>query len=338
MPDSAAHIVPASNQISLRTLGFYRNGHFWWNHLWKCDNTVERMRAVVAIIVLVALPVLGLAQKPSSGLNVYSVEKEIALGKRLSQEIRQQARIVEDPIIGEFVNRIGQNLARNSEVPFPITFTLLESDEIGAFTLPGGFIYVNTAIFTLSDNEAELASVIAHELGHAAARHATRQATRQQALSVASVPASIFGGLPGMLAGQLAGPLAFNHYSRAYETEADLLGIQYLSQAGYDPEASVDMFERVQATERARPGAVAQLFRSHPMTSDRIAKTQKDIGTMLPNHAEYVINTSEYEDVRARLNDLLLAHGAKDAAAPRKPTLLREGESFDEDRPVLPRR
>jgi len=293
------------------------------------------VRSLVAIAVLFTVPFAASGQKASSGINIYSIEKEIALGKRLSEEVRKQARIIEDPIIAEFVNRIGQNLTRNSDVPFPVTFTLVESDEIGAFTLPGGFIYVNSATFRLSDNEAELASVIAHELGHAAARHATRQATQEQMLSVAAVPVSIFGGIAGVAARSLGAPLAFNHFSRAYETEADLLGIQYLSRTGYDPEASVDMFERVEATEKARPGAVAQLFRSHPMTADRIAKTQKDIGTILPDRPEYVINTSDYEDVRTRLNDLLVAHSAQDAAAPRKPTLLRDGETLDEDRPTL---
>ena len=293
------------------------------------------MRHLPAIAILVTLPFAASAQKTSGGVNLYSIEKEIALGKRLSEEVRKQARIAEDPIIAEFLNRVGQNLARNSDVPFPVTFTLVESDEIGAFTLPGGFIYINTGMFRLSDNEAELASVIAHELGHAAARHATRQATQEQILSVAAVPVTIFGGIAGLAARQLGAPLAFSHVSRAYEIEADLLGLRYMAAAGYDPEASIDMFERVAASERVRPGTVSQLFRSHPMTADRIAKTQKDIGAILAERPEYVLNTSEYEDVRARLNDLLDAHAARDAAAPARPTLLREGEILDEDRPTL---
>ena len=266
-------------------------------------------------------------RKVASGVNFYSLERELKLGKQLAEEIRKQARIVEDPIVTEYLNRIGQNLARNSDVTFPVNFTLIDSEEIGAFTLPGGFIYINTATLKLSDNEAELASVIAHELGHTAARHATRQATQEQMLNIGAIPVSIFGGLGGLLARQIGAPLAFFHFSRAFETEADLLGIQYLWKAGYDPEASVNMFERVEATERARPGAVSQLFRTHPMTAERIAKTQRDIGQILPARPQYVINTSEYEDIRTRLNDLLEVQKAKDASAPAAPTLRRPSEA-----------
>ena len=205
-------------------------------------------------------------RKVASGANFYSLEKEIALGKQLSIEVQKQARIVDDPIVAEYLNRLGQNLARNSDVTFPVTFTLIDADEINAFTLPGGFIFMNTGVLRLSDNEAELASVLAHELGHAAARHATRQATRDQMIGMGSIPLAIFGGVAGLAARQAASlmaPMAFFHFSRAFETEADLLGIQYLWKAGYDPNASVDMFERVEATERTQPGTVSKLSLIH---------------------------------------------------------------------------
>jgi predicted Zn-dependent protease len=274
----------------------------------------------LSIAVLCTLPLAA------EGINFYSLKREMALGKQLSEEVRKQARVVEDPIVAEYINRIGQNLARQSDVPFPVTFNLIESDEIGAFTLPGGYIYIHTATLKLSDNEAELASVIAHELGHASARHATRQATQEQMLSIGTVPLTLFGGLGGLAVRQLGAPLAFFHFSRAFETEADFLGIQYLWKAGYDPEASVNMFERVEATERKRPGAVAQLFRTHPMTAERIAKTQRDIGKLLPDKPEYVLNTSEYEDIRVRVTELLEAQKAKDATLPAPPTLRRPDE------------
>jgi len=292
------------------------------------------------LLALLALPLVAAAgtvqkrnpdqigdRKVASGPNFYSIERELKLGKQLAEELRKQAKLVDDPIVNEYINRIGQNLARNSDVTFPVNFTLIDSDEIGAFTLPGGFIYVNTATLMLSDNEAEIASVIAHELGHTAARHATRQATQEQMLNISSIPLSVFGGLGGLLARQIGAPLAFFHFSRAFETEADLLGIQYLWKTGYDPEASVNMFERVEATERSRPGSVAQLFRTHPMTAERIAKTQRDIGQILPNRSEYVLNTSEYEDIRIRLTGLLEAQKARDAAAAPRPTLRRSSET-----------
>jgi predicted Zn-dependent protease len=261
----------------------------------------------------------------AGGPNFYSLAKEIALGKQLSIEVQKQARIIDDPIVSEYLNRLGQNLVRNSDVTFPVSFTFIDADEINAFTLPGGFIFVNTAILRLSDNEAEFASVLAHELGHAAARHATRQATREQMISMGTIPLSILGGVAGLAVRQatsLLTPMAFFHFSRAFETEADLLGIQYLWKTGYDPMASIDMFERVESTERKRPGSVSKLFRTHPLTPDRIEKTQKNIDQLLPIQAEYVLNTSEYEAVRERLA-MLTAQRKADTREANRPTLRR---------------
>ncbi|HEX4275455.1 MAG TPA: M48 family metallopeptidase [Bryobacteraceae bacterium] len=243
----------------------------------------------------------------SRGLNFYTLEQELALGKQLAIEVEKEAKIVDDPIVSEYINRIGQNLARNSDVTFPVTFKLIESDEINAFTLPGGYVFIDTALFKLSANEAELASAIAHEIGHAAGRHATRQASRNQLIGMGTIPLAIFGGIGGLAARQavnLGEPMAFLKFSREFENEADLLGLQYLWKAGYDPTASIDLFEALESTERRQPGSVAKLFRTHPLTPDRIEKTQKNIDAILPSREQYVINTSEYEQVRARLQGL----------------------------------
>src|ERR1700728_1307791 len=167
----------------------------------------------------------------SKGLNFYTLDQELALGKQLSLEVEKQAKIVDDPIISEYINRLGQNLARNSDVTFPVTFKLIEADEINAFTLPGGYVFINTGLLELSGNEAELASAIAHEIGHAAARHATRQASRDQLVGLGTIPLAVFGGIGGLAVRQavnLAAPMAFLKFSREFETEADLLGLQYL--------------------------------------------------------------------------------------------------------------
>lgn len=310
-------------------------------------------RLLASSLAIVLLPGLVAADKkkdPSAigdrkvagGPNFYSLEKEIALGKQLSIEVQKQARVIDDPIVSEYLNRLGQNLVRNSDVTFPVSFTLIDAEEINAFTLPGGFIFVNTGVLRLSDNEAELASVLAHELGHAAARHATRQATREQMISLGSIPLSIMGGVAGLAvrqAANLIAPMAFFSFSRAFETEADLLGIQYLWKTGYDPNASIDMFERVEATERKQPGSVSKLFRTHPLTPDRIEKTQKNINELLPGQAEYVINTSEYEGVRERLATLA-AQRKPDQKDANHPTLRRnpsEQVTDSEDRPSLKR-
>jgi beta-barrel assembly-enhancing protease len=240
----------------------------------------------------------------SKGLNFYTLDQEMALGKQLSIEVEKQAKIVDDPILSEYINRLGQNLARNSDVTFPITFKLIEADEINAFTLPGGYVFINTGLLELSGNEAELASAIAHEIGHAAARHATRQASRDKLVRMGTLPLAILGGPAARVAVDAAAPMAFMRFSREFETEADLLGIQYLWKSGYDPTASIDLFEALESTEKRQPGSVSKLFRTHPLTPDRIEKTQKNIDKLLPARAEYVLNTSEYEDIRARLEEL----------------------------------
>lgn len=249
----------------------------------------------------------------SKGLNFYSLDQEIALGKQLSIEVEKQAKIVDDPLVSEYINRLGQNLVRNSDVTFPVTFKLIEADEINAFTLPGGFVFINTGLLKLSGTEAELASAMAHEIGHAAARHATRQASRNQLVGLGTIPLAVFGGIGGLAVRQavnLAAPMAFLKFSREFETEADLLGLQYLWKAGYDPTASIDLFEALESTEHRHPGSVSKLFRTHPLTPDRIEKTQKNIEILLPARAEYVLNTSEYEAVRTRLEGLEVAQKA----------------------------
>ena len=279
-----------------------------------------RIRSMVAFAALASVSLIAAeksdkrkdpneigARNISKGMNFYSLEQERSLGRQLAAEVARQAKLVDDPIISEYVNRLGQNLARNSDVTFPVRFTLIQADEINAFTLPGGFIYVNTGTVRLSDNEAELASVMAHELGHASARHATRQMTRNDLAGLAQIPLAIAGGWAGFGARQAAAaamPMAMFKFSRGFENEADMLGLQYLWKAGYDPTAALDMFERIESTEKRTPGAVSRLFRSHPLTADRIRRTQKSIEEMLPGRKEYVLNTSDYEAVRARLGDL----------------------------------
>lgn len=279
-------------------------------------------KASALLIAATLLPTLAFAgdsrndpsdigsRKIDKGLNLYTMEQEIALGRQLEIEVQKQAKMLDDPLVSEYINRLGQNLVRHSDVTFPVSFKIVESEGLDAFTLPGGFIFIETGLIKLSSNEAELASVLAHELGHAAARHATRQASRDRLLRIGTLPLLALGGVSGISARQAANlvmPMAFVAFSREYETEADLLGLQYLWKAGYDPNASVDMFETMQSTERRQNGKVAKLFRTHPPTPERIEKTQKDINT-LPHRDSYVINTSDYEEARARLYDLLQTH------------------------------
>ncbi len=270
-------------------------------------------------------------RKVDGGPNFYSIEKELALGRQLSLEVERQARLFDDPIVGEYLNRVVQNLARHSDVTFPVSIEVIESEQPNAFTLPGGHLFIDTGLIRLTESEAELAATLAHELGHVAARHATRQATQSTIGNIATIPLAILGGPAGLLArsaSTIAMPMSFLKFSRVFETEADDLGLQYMYEAGYDPAGSVDIFERLESMERKKPGTVAQLFNTHPMTSDRIQKTQKNIRMDLPARDEYVIDTSEYEEMRARLIDILNRHKAAAAAAEKKPTLLRAGEHY----------
>ncbi len=274
-------------------------------------------------------------RKVDGGPNFYSIEKELALGRQLSLEVERQAKLYDDPIVVEYLDRIVQNLARHSDVTFPVSVKIIDSDQPNAFTLPGGHMFIDTGLIRLTESEAELAATLAHELGHVAARHATRQATQGTIANIATIPLSILGGPVGLLAhgaASVAMPMSFLKFSRVFETEADELGLQYMYESGYDPAASVDIFERLEALEKKKPGTIAQLFNTHPMTSDRIQKAQKNIQNALPPRAEYVINTSDYEDIRSRLVDSLNSRKAV-ASADKKPTLRKPGEQYASDRP-----
>jgi len=238
------------------------------------------------------------------GVNFYSIEKEIALGKGLAQDIERQAKIVDDPIIAEYVNRVGQNLVRNSDAKVPFTIKVIDSEEVNAFALPGGFFFVNSGLILRAESEAELAGVMAHEIAHVAARHGTRQATRGQFANMASIPLIFWGGWAGYGARQAVSvlvPLGFLSFSRGFEEEADMLGLQYLYKTGYDPTAFVDFFEKLQSMERKKPGTMAKVFSTHPLNDDRIKNSQKNIQEILKAKPEYVVTTSEFDTVKDRL-------------------------------------
>jgi predicted Zn-dependent protease len=259
------------------------------------------------------------------GLDFYSLEREIALGKQLAQEVDKSAKFINDPVVTEYVNRVGQNLVRNSDARVPFTIKVIDSDVVNAFALPGGFFYVNSGLILHADEESELAGVMAHEIAHVCARHGTKQATKGQIINLASIPAMIF--IPYTWAGyaiyqgmNFAIPLTFLKFSRDEEREADYLGIQYMYKAGYDPNSLVSFFEKVETDEKKEPGTIPKVFSTHPPTPDRIEAIQKEIATILPARDQYIVSTSEFDTVKHRLQ-LIEANVKVKNNNPNRPTL-----------------
>jgi predicted Zn-dependent protease len=291
----------------------------------------------------------AVGNRKMGGMDWYSIEKEIRLGKEYAMQVEQSMRLVKDPVVNEYINRIGQNLVRNSDAKVPFTIKVVDSDEVNAFALPGGFFYVNTGLIMAADEEAELAGVMAHEIAHVCARHATRGATRAQLANILTIPLIFVGGGIGYAAREVVGiglPLTFLSFNRGFEAEADYLGLQYMYKAGYDPNAFVAFFEKLASREKKKPGTLAKAFATHPQTPDRIAKSQQEIATILPARDQYIVSTSEFDQVKARLAMIENRHKLEDSNS-KKPTLRRtssngskdgKDDKSGDDRPTLHRR
>jgi Zn-dependent protease with chaperone function len=288
------------------------------------------------------------------GLDFYSLEHEIALGKQLAQEVDRSAKFVDDPVVNEYVNRVAQNLVRNSDARVPFTVKVIDSDVVNAFALPGGFFYVDSGLILRADTEAELAGPMAHEIAHVCARHGTKQATKGDITQMAMIPAMIF--IPYSWAGyaiyqgmNFMIPLTFLKFTRDEERQADFLGTQYMWKAGYDPNAFISFFEKVEAIEKKEPGTIPKIFASHPPTPDRVEAIQKEIETILPARSEYIVSTSDFDTVKRRL-EMIESNQKLENNNPNKPTLRKRtnnnkaGQTAgdqtqpDSDRPTLQRR
>ena len=282
--------------------------------------------------------------------NWYSLEKQIALGKQISQQVETQSKVISDPVVSEYINRLGQNLVRNSDSQVPFTIKVIDSDDINAFALPGGFFYVNSGLILAADEEAELAGVMAHEIGHVAACHAAREQTRGTLMQMMTIPLIFVGGPIGYAAYEGAGlavPLTFLKFSRGFEAEADYLGVQYMYKAGYDPAAFISFFEKVQVQEKRKPGTISKAFSTHPQTPDRIERSQDEISKILPAKGEYLVSSSEFDEVKARLALIENRRKLNDQKDSKKPTLRRasttdkngsDDKTTDDGRPTLKRR
>ena len=283
--------------------------------------------------------------------NWYSTESEIKMGKQYAVEIEKSTRFITDPVVTEYVNRIGQNIVKNSDCKVPFTIKVIDSDEINAMALPGGFFYVNSGLVLSTDEEAELAGVMAHETAHVCAHHAARQMTRMNYTQLGMIPVMMMGygwtAFGIYEAAQFVVPVAFLKFSRDFEREADYLGIQYAYRAGYDPQATITFFEKIQALQKRKPGVVSKAFSDHPQTPDRIVRSQEEIASILPARDQYTVSTSEFDDVKSRLARIQNKRRLIDSGEKSKPSLRRASTGNDssaqetysrEDRPTLQRR
>jgi beta-barrel assembly-enhancing protease len=282
--------------------------------------------------------------------NWYSTDSEIKMGKSYADEIEKSTHLITDPVVEEYVNRIGQNIVKNSDCKVPFTIKIIDSDEINAMALPGGFFYVNSGLILNADEEAEMAGVMAHEVAHVCAHHIARQMTRANYAQLGTIPLIFIGGWTGYglyEAASLAIPITFLKFSREFESQADYLGVQYMYRAGYDPQAFIAFFEKIQALEKRKPGMVAKAFSDHPQTPDRILHSQEEIAHILPARDEYTVTTSEFDDVKARLARIENKRRLTDTQGGKKPSLRRADTGKDsgddqagtaDDKPTLHRR
>jgi predicted Zn-dependent protease len=262
--------------------------------------------------------------------NWYSENTEMGWGSQIAQQVQKSAKIIHDPVIEEYVNRVGQNIVKNSDAKVPFTIKVIDTDEINAFALPGGYFFVNSGLILAADNEAELAGAMAHEIAHVAAHHQAREMTRMHYADLGMVPLVMMTGYSmagyGIYeASAVAVPLTFLQFQRDFEAQADWLGVQYLYKAGYDPQQLIAFFEKIEALEKVKPRLISKTFSTHPQTPARVARTQREIATILPPREEYVVDTSEFHAVQARLTRMENRRPMKNATSPEQPALRRVG-------------
>jgi predicted Zn-dependent protease len=235
--------------------------------------------------------------------NRYSPEAQVEMGRSYAKQVEATSKLITDPVITEYVNRISQNLARNSGAQVPFTIKIIDTDDVNAFSLPGGFLFVDSGLILAVDNEAELAGVISHEIAHVAACHAAEEIAHEELTNPASMP---------LIFRLLLRPITRNTIylkpTRSFESEADFFGVEYLYKAGYDPRALSSFLEKVKARERQKPGSPAKPSEFQPQMTDRIERIRLEINTLLPSAPEYKLDTSEFQEIKERLAELENRH------------------------------
>ena len=285
--------------------------------------------------------------------NFVSFEKEIQIGASYAQEVERTARLIEDPVVSEYVDTLAQRIVQSSDAKVPFVVRVVDTEEVNAFALPGGYFFVNKGLILEADTESELAGVMAHEIAHVTARHATERMTKGQLIQFAALPALFVGGYWTQVAIRqglgLGMSLSVLGITRQSEEEADQLGTQYLWNTGFDPNGFITFFEKLAAKEKQKPGKFSGFFRTHPAVESRITHVQNEI-SFLPAKEEYLVTGSEFDKIKSRLiamDNKMVQPGSAAAPNSKRPTLKRktntdrsekEKPTLKSDRPTLKRK
>jgi predicted Zn-dependent protease len=234
--------------------------------------------------------------------NLVSYQEEWQLGAQLEQDIARQLPLVNDGASLAYINRLGQRIVAQTELAqAPWEFHIVADPKINAFNIPGGHVYVNSGLVAATDNAAELASVMAHEISHGVSRHGTEQLSKAYGFNI--IASLALGGNPPIyqqILAQVVGAGTFARFGRDAEREADHLGTIYMYNAGYDPHGMVTMFQELLSRRQSQPGAVSTFFSSHPITEERIQNVRAEI-EQLPPRANLITNDAEFSSFRQRL-------------------------------------
>ena len=260
------------------------------------------------------------------GPNFYSPEKEKELGKALSQEVERTSKLLDNLVMAEYIGRVAQNVAKNSDTRFPITVRVIDSDEVNAFTLPAGYLYVTRGLLFRLENEAELASVLARGIAHTALRTYTQEATKGELMQLSTNAALLssdprIGGIP------LAIPLATLATQREAEIDADYFGVQYMYKTGYDPKCFADFVQRIWVSGSASGEKIPKVFGKYPPVDQRLASLKKEISEVLPPRSGAISSTPEFDAFKLRL--------PAQKPKPERPELRKPTETTEPQAPSL---
>lgn len=250
------------------------------------------------------------------GFNLFSPQQDIDLGQKYSHEVERQLSMCNDPRVDTYLNTLGKRLAAHSPgAPYPYQYKCVNDMAINAFALPGGFIYINRGVIELTDDEGQLAGVMAHETSHVALRHSTNQLTK---LYAAEIPLALLGGFMGnstiasvltQLGVQNGMQLIFLRFSRTDESQADILGTQILYDADYDPRAMAQFFEKIEAESKSRP---IEFLSDHPSPENRVQGVQEEVQRLGGPPPNYKTDSPEFQEIKRMVHALPLP--------PKKPT------------------